>query len=284
MTRFQSATFALCFLISTISASSGTIAVFSDLNCVRVSVVNPTVHLPANTCLVSPNAESVSVRALPACLSGSAKIATYRDTSCSNPMEEPDFMVEKNCYSDGTGAAIKAIQFVCPEVDSGSEPTSTTTATFGSSLIPIASDTPSPRSETQPTVRSSSRSMSTSEPTASPAALTSSSAALAFSPAYNSPTATPTSGSGNRTGDSPSGSGISRDAQIGIGIGVPVVALIVAVLAWWFPCKKGRRPRQRQYNNMIRELPSTGPSLQHSWTALPSPLQDLSNSGKNMYR
>ena len=280
MTRRESVlkiTFALNFLISTISASSGTLTVFSDLTCVKVSVVNPTVNLPANTCLISPNAKSVSVRALPACLSGSAKIATYRDTSCSNPMKEYDNLIENNCYSDGTTVAIKAIQFVCPEVESGSEPTSTTTATFGSSLIPIASDTPLSRGETQPVGSSSSGSLSISESTTSSATLTS-------SPAYNSPSATPTIGSDNRNGDTPSGSGISRDAQIGIGIGVPVAALIVAVLAWWFPCKKGQRARQRHNSNMISELPSTGPWLQHNWTAPSSALQDLSSSGKNIYR
>ena len=274
---FSEIIFLLSFLVSSISAAAGTLNIFLDYStCRRASIVNPTIQLAANTCLVSPNAHGVSVKAVPPCLTGRAEIAIYEDTSCTNPSENSDYEVEHNCYYDGSYNTIKAIQFVCPQVESGSVPTATTTVTFGSSLIPIASGEPSSRSETQPTTPSTN---TAAVPTSEPTTLLTSPIS---SPTARNPASSPQSSNVNDDGDGTSRSGISRNAQIGIGIGVPVAALLVAILAWWFPCKKAKRFRTVHHNTM-REVPSTGPTLQNNWASHSSPLQDLPADRKYAY-
>ncbi|KAL9001075.1 MAG: hypothetical protein Q9188_005533, partial [Gyalolechia gomerana] len=215
----------LSFPVYSISAALGKLNAFLDFNCMRASVINPTISIPIDTCLVSPNAYGFSIQTLPPCSAGTATLAMYWDTSCGNPVNVPSFQTEANCYVDDSGSHIRAIQFVCPEVDQGSVATSTTTATFGSSLIPIASDEPSSGGGPQPTTPSSNAAVPTSDSTSDSASSPSS-------------TARNTNNSNDNSNDSSSGSGLSRNAQIGLGVGVPLAALVVALLAWWFPCRK----------------------------------------------
>ena len=265
----------LSFRVSFISAAAGTLNIFLDSVCRRASIVNPTVQLSANTCLVCPNARAISVRAVPPCLTGRAELALYEDASCTNPFDVPDSRIEDNCYYPNSLDRVKAVQFVCSEVESGREPTATTTVTFGSTLIPVASGEPASRSKTQSATPSTNTAIPTSEPNASPTSPTPSST-------DRNPTSSPRSSNVNDDGDSASKSGISRNAQIGIGIGVPVAALLVAILAWSFPCKKARR-FGRSPHNAMGEVASTGPSPQRNWGPHLGPMQDLPADRKYAY-
>ena len=265
----------LSFPATSISAAAGTLNVFLNYSCRRASVVNPTVQLAANTCLVTPSARGISVRALPPCLTGRAELAVYEDTSCTTAFDSPDSMIEDNCYYPNIMGVIQAVQFVCPEVESGSEPTITTTATFGSTLIPVASGEPASSSQTQSATPSTNTAIPTSAPNASPTSSIS-------SPTDRNPISSTQSSNVKDDGDGASKSGISRNAQIGIGIGVPVAALLVAILAWWFPCKKARRFGKGPHN-AIGEMASTGPSPQRNWAPYSSPMQDLPADRKYAY-
>ncbi|KAL9027736.1 MAG: hypothetical protein Q9196_003778, partial [Gyalolechia fulgens] len=136
----------------------------------------------------------------------------YWDTSCGNPMDVPNSRIEDNCYVDGSGGAIKAIQFVCPEVDQGSLATSTTTATFGSSLIPIASGDSSSGRGLQPTTPSTNAAAPTSDSTSD------------IPSSSTPPASSNTNNRDNNNDDNSSSSGLSRTAQIGLGVGVPLAA------------------------------------------------------------
>ncbi|KAI4240235.1 MAG: hypothetical protein L6R40_005264 [Gallowayella cf. fulva] len=224
------------------AAPSGSLNVYLDFSCMRPSVLNPKVSVPLNTCLVSPNAYGMAVQVLPACATGTASLDMYWDTACGSNIDVPDFQVEDNCYADDSGQHIRAVQFVCKSVAGGSAATSTTTLTFGSSLIPIASGAPS-SGETQSKSPSSNNAQSTSSPDSkSNPSSTSGSTSSSSSPAP-SPTkpAVDDDGSG-------SGSGLSRSAVVGLGVGVPIATLIVALLAWLFPVKKLRQ--RRKENNI----------------------------------
>ena len=256
--RLLSAIISLLSLPATsISAAAGTLSFFLNYSCRQASTVNPTVQIAANTCLATLSARGVSVKVAPPCLTGRAELAIYRDASCTTAFDSPDSMIEDNCYYPNIMGVIQAVQFVCPEVESGSEPTATTTATFGSTLIPVASNEAASSSQPKSATPSKNTAIPIPESNASPTFAIS-------SPTDRNPTASPQSSNVNDDGDGASKSGISRNAQIGIGIGVPVAALLVAILAWWFPCKKARRFGKGPHNAM-GEVASTGPSPPGNW-------------------
>lgn len=130
-----------------------------------------------------------------------------------------------NCYFDGP-VSIKAVQLVCTGVAGGSVPTATTTVTFGSSTIPVAGG---PAATSHGGSQQSSRLVNNAVPTSKPTSSSSSS--------DPHPTSNPV---GNDGGDG-SSSGFSHNTQIALGIGIPLATLAVALLAWWFPCRRIRR-------------------------------------------
>lgn len=238
----------LIFPLTCTASPNGTLNPFLDYNCARASVVNPSVPLPIDTCLVSSGAYGLAVKTLPPCSSGTAKVATYQDNSCANAIDPIETAYgDDNCYIDDSGSYIKAVAFVCPDVAGGSVPTSTTTATFGSSLIPIASGAPASKGGGQSTSPSSNNASPTSNPgSASPSSTT---------------TTTPSNISNSDDGG---GSGLSHGAVVGLGVGVPVATLLVALLAWWFPCKKIRNHGHgdNQFGGMSQPLYHQGPQYQ----------------------
>ncbi|KAI4130903.1 MAG: hypothetical protein LQ338_001500 [Usnochroma carphineum] len=203
-------------------AANGTLDVFLDGNCDKASIINPTVDLPANTCLVTPGAHGIAVELLPPCASGTATLVEYSDHSCVSA-EADDVVNYNNCYAYGV-EDIPAVQFVCK----GSVATSTITMTFGSSTIPVAAGTAAPVP--------GGGSGTTSPP--------SNEAAPTTHPSSSAPSSHTDSGVG---GDG-SSSGLSHNAQIALGVGVPVAALIVAFLAWQFPKRMRRHEEPEQYN------------------------------------
>ncbi|KAI4159462.1 MAG: hypothetical protein L6R39_000364 [Caloplaca ligustica] len=139
----------------------------------------------------------------------------------------------QNCYFNGP-LGVKALQFVCKDVAGGSVPTTTTTATFGSSSMPIATGavpTPNPGAS-QPASPSSNGAVTTPNPSSSSQASDGSSAG--------------------------SGSGLSHNTQIALGVGVPIAALLVAFLAWQFP--KNIRHREAEGHAMVRPPLANSPA------------------------
>ena len=197
----------------------GSLALFLDEECQEASIINPSVKLPVDTCLVNSGALGVAVQSLPPCASGNAAFVMYHDTSCTNQIQLD--LQYNNCYFDGP-IGIPAIMFVCSAVAGGTLATTTSTVTAGSTTIPIAANTPnsSPGGSSEQSTPSSNGATATST---SPASHTSSN---------SSPTSTSSSGSG-------SGSGLSQSTQIALGVALPIGGILVALLAWWFPC--GRR-------------------------------------------
>lgn len=257
------------------AAEPGTLASFLDSSCYSPSIVNPTIDLPVNTCLVPQGgAQSFAVQVLPPCTSGRATLVMYLDTSCARPVDSNrDY---KNCFWS-IDDNVPAIQFVCRDVSKGAVPTSTSTATFGSSIIPVAGaaaatsaaggeptterTSPSSNENTSPTSRSSNANGSppTSTSTSDPQAPTS-------------------PGTGNND-NSDDGAGISRRAQIALAVGVPIAAIVVALLAWWFPCRKARKEGWFHHHEMgqMQQQQQQPHSQQHlpNWTSPVSPVQEL---------
>ncbi|KAI4282775.1 MAG: hypothetical protein L6R38_002697 [Xanthoria sp. 2 TBL-2021] len=241
------------------SAGSGTLNVFLDFYCTKASVLSPKVSVPVNTCLVSPNAYGMAVQVLPPCATGRATLDMYWDTSCGSDIDVPDYQVEDNCYADNSGQHIRAVQFVCPEVAGGSAATSTTTVTFGSTLIPVASGAPSSEDKGQ----SKSPSKNDAQPTSNPS-----------STAPSSKTSSSTSTDDESSGSSP---GLSRNAVVGLSVGVPIATLIVAILAWLFPCKKIRQRKKEE--KIANQTSMSNPAQYSSWTAPTNPIHELPTSG-----
>ncbi|KAL8695721.1 MAG: hypothetical protein Q9224_003209 [Gallowayella concinna] len=244
------------------SAASGTLNVYLGFSCMKASVINPKVSVPLNTCLVSPNAYGMAVQVLPPCATGTAALHMYWDTSCGSDIDVPDYQIEDNCYADNSGQHIRAVQFVCPEVAGGSVATSTSTATFGSSLIPIASGASSSGDKKQSKSPSSNDAQATSNP----------SSTSDLSPTSQSSVPSHT----NAVVDDDSGgssSGLSRSAVVGLGVGVPIATLLVALLAWLFPCKKIRQ--RRKENNVASQISMLNPAQYTSWNAPPNPIHEL---------
>ncbi|KAL8785818.1 MAG: hypothetical protein Q9213_003125 [Squamulea squamosa] len=213
------------------SAASGSLNVFLDYYCLEASVVNPKVSVPVNTCLVGRSAYGMAIQVLPPCATGTATLDVYTDTSCGSDIDVPDDQIRSNCYEAKSEQHIMAVQFVCPEVAGGNVATSTTTVAFGSSLIPIASDTPSSGDKGQSKSLTSNKALPTSDPSStSPSPGTSHTDAV---------------GVDDSGGSSP---GLSHNAVVGLGVGVPIATLVVALLAWLFPCKKIRQRRKEKHS------------------------------------
>ncbi|KAI4146090.1 MAG: hypothetical protein LQ341_002179 [Variospora aurantia] len=262
------------------AADPGSISAFLDTGCYKPSVINPTISLALNSCLVpTGGAQSFAVQVFPPCASGRATMIMYRDSSCTRPVDGTrDY---KNCFwslSDN----VPAVQFVCRDVSNGEVPTSTSTATFGSSLIPVAGaaiETPATGGQTT-MGRTSPSSNENASPTSS---------------SDSQPPTSPGTGNigdnnnnNNDGSDSSSGAGISRRSQIALGVGVPVAALLVALLAWWFPCKKVREHGAFHHHHhhgaaqMQQPPPPQRQQQQHppSWPSPVSPVQELPGATK----
>ena len=199
-----------------LASAPGTLAFFLDEECMQASIINPSVHVPADTCLVTPGALGIAVQTFPPCPSGNTTVQMYRDTSCANPVNM-DLQYD-NCYFNGPNG-VTAIVFACK----GEAVSATSTAAVGSSTIPVATDSPSTPSSGATTEQTA--------PTSNSATTTSTSPSSSTSPN--------TSQTGTNSGST--GSGLSQKSQIIIGVVIPVGAIVVALLAWWFPCRSGGR-------------------------------------------
>ncbi|KAK3176911.1 hypothetical protein OEA41_008237 [Lepraria neglecta] len=226
--------------VRSLASAPGTLALFLDDICSQASIINPSVHVPINTCLVTPGALGIAVEALPPCTSGDATLIIYQDTSCANPVGSN--IQYENCYFDGSG--VPAVLFACSEAAGGATATATSTVSAGSSSMPVAGDTPATTSSggtPEQTTPSSNGATTTSTP---PSSSTSQSS---------------TNSGGDGSGGT--GSGLSHKGEIALGVGLPVGSIVVALLAWWFPCKKKRRHDQAdQYNLMPNPSQRFAPS------------------------
>ncbi|KAL9076774.1 MAG: hypothetical protein Q9161_000759 [Pseudevernia consocians] len=216
----------------------GTLALFLDEECSQASIINPSVNVPTDTCLVTSGALGIAVEALPPCASGDATLMIYQDTSCANLVGGD---LQYTNYYFNVPIGVSAVLFACEKVAEGAVATATSTTSAGSSSIPVAVDTSTTTSSSdisQKTTPSSNGATTTSVP--------SSSSTSSKSPQTN-------------TNSASTGSGISWKGQIALGIGVPVSSLVVALLAWWFPREKKRRkqdPSQGHAPSMMRMSPS----------------------------
>ncbi|CAD6576531.1 MAG: hypothetical protein ASARMPREDX12_007919 [Alectoria sarmentosa] len=212
----------LCILLHrlplrSLASAPGKLAFFLDEECIQASIINPSVNVNVNTCLVTPGALGIAVETLPPCITGSATLIMYQDTSCANPVGG-DLQYD-NCYFDGPDG-VPAVLFACDQVAGGATATATSTVSAGSSSIPVAAGTP-----TTPLSGGSTPEQTT---TSSDSATTTSNSTSANSSQANN-------------NSDVTGSGLSQKGQIALGVGLPVGSIVVALLAWWFPCKK-RRP------------------------------------------
>ncbi|KAL9610829.1 MAG: hypothetical protein Q9167_004498 [Letrouitia subvulpina] len=206
--------------LGSFASASGSLALFLDEICQEASILNPSVNVPLNTCLVTPGAEGIAIKKLPPCDDGSdAELVLFQDTSCANrDNADPDMFKYENCYFDGPNG-IDAVLFACGKGAGGEVATSTTTVY--ASRLPIAQETggtgdmPAQSAPLQNTAGSTSTPSSPSSPS-------------------NAPTPSPSNKNDNNQGSG--SSGLSRTAQIALGVALPVAAVVVALLAWWFPC------------------------------------------------
>ncbi|KAL8830791.1 MAG: hypothetical protein Q9170_005574 [Blastenia crenularia] len=224
------------------AAAPGALNTFLDEGCEEASIINPSVNLPVDTCLVTPGALGISVQVLPPCSSGQASFIMYSDKACRRA-ESMDLQFN-NCYFDSQ-VSINAVQFVCTGVAGGSIPTATTTITFGSSTIPVAGGGAAVATAAGGESHQSSPSVNTADVTSTPSSTASSSS-------------NPSSTSNNDHGND-SSSGLSPKSQIALGVGIPVATLLVALLAWWFPCRKVRQYRHDNHSNYVQQRPGALP-------------------------
>ena len=208
---------------SSLAATSPSMNFFLDYYCRKPSIINPTIDVAANTCLVCPGAYGVNVKVLPACATGSASVVMYYDTACSNPnTEDSSYTDDVNCFSDDMGQELKAVQYVCKDVADGQVATATTTVSFGSSSLPVAGGVATGNTGGTPTTLATYPSSNVASPTQDSSSSTSDQSGS-------------NGGSSNSSGSGGGGGGLSRSATIAISIGIPVAALIVALLAWQCP-------------------------------------------------
>ncbi|KAI4173609.1 MAG: hypothetical protein LQ346_008387 [Caloplaca aetnensis] len=233
------------------AVAEGTLNAFLDYGCTRASVVNPSVDIAIDTCLITSGAYGIAVKILPPCSTGTATIAVYDDKSCANAIETSSYI--DNCYVDDSGSRVNAIAFVCPEVAGGTLLTSTTTATFGSSRTPIASGAPASKGQSLPISPSSNNVFPTSSATI-PDTSRSTASSATVSDTSRSTASSDTSNTAAGTDKTGSSSGLTQKEQIAIGIAVPVAALLVAILAWQCP-KRIRHHNQPEQHNMEQQRP-----------------------------
>lgn len=113
------------FPLHSFASNSGKLALFLDGSCLQASIINPTVDVPIDTCLVTTNVQGIAIELFPPCASGTATFNVYQDTSCANvDSYEPD----DKCYFELEG--ISAIAFVCNEVAGGGVVTATSVCGF----------------------------------------------------------------------------------------------------------------------------------------------------------
>ena len=220
------------FIFTTlVQSQSGQIAQFLNYECTHESVINPTVPLDLDTCLVTSGAYGLVPQRVPACNAGNAKLQVYQDQACARP--DSSSSDEDHCVSNDN-FPISAVMFIC--TDESSEPKSTTTVTADSVLVPVAKATGATTTSTpsDPSSTTGSNGLVTS------AARTSSA---------SSPSQTDTSSGGGDLGSS----GLSHRDQIILGVALPVGSLVVALLAWLYPKTGNGRGYQGYLNNYRME-------------------------------
>ncbi|MCJ1275199.1 hypothetical protein MMC21_003000 [Puttea exsequens] len=208
------------------AAAPATIALFLDEECEQASIINPSVKLALETCLVTHGAQGIAVQSIPQCTSGNASLVMYRDTSCAQSVDmDLDY---GNCFFDGPNG-IPAVAMVC-----GSEAlaaTATSTVSAGSSMLAVATGAAGDG------VAASASATGTASPSPTSADLgsTTSEGAAPAPTSSSSATSSPQTSNLNKSSDSGTSSGISKGTQIGLGIGLPAAAIVIALLAWLWP-------------------------------------------------
>ncbi|KAI4162405.1 MAG: hypothetical protein LQ342_003971 [Letrouitia transgressa] len=202
------------------ASASGSLALFLDEICREASTLNPSVNIPLNTCLVTPGAQGIAIKTLPPCDDGSdAELVLFQDTSCADrDSADPEMFKFENCYFDGPNG-VEAVLFACGKNAGGAVATSTTTVY--ASRLPIAQETGGSGSTPEQSAPLQNTAISTSIPSAP-------------SSPSKAPTPSPSDNNDNNNGSGTSG--LSRTGQIALGVALPVAAVVVALLAWWFPC------------------------------------------------
>ncbi|KAL8747323.1 MAG: hypothetical protein Q9190_000790 [Brigantiaea leucoxantha] len=172
----------------------------------------------------------IAVKTLPPCSNGkTAQLIMFQDTSCANAYDiDQSYYAENNCYYYGVDT-IPGVLFACTEGAGGEVATSTTTVI--ASRLPIAADTAADTAVATATGSTP----GTSASSANNAILTSTPTSESSPHSSSSSSQTPAAANNNNDSAS-SSSGLSRQGQIGIGVALPVAAVVVALLAWWFPC------------------------------------------------
>ena len=220
-------------VISTTLAQSqpGQVAQFLNYECTHQSLINPTVSLDLDTCLVTSGAFGLVPQRVPACNTGSAKLQVYQDQACARP--DLSSLDEDHCVSNDN-FPISAVMFIC--TDESSQPKTTTTVTADSVLVPVAKATGATTTSTpsDPSSVTDSNGLVTS--------------ATQIGSASN-PSQTDASSDGGDLGSS----GLSHRDQIILGVAFPVGSLVVALLAWLYP-KTGNRRGYEGYQNAYRML------------------------------
>ena len=226
---------ALCIvlLISTTLAQSqsGQIAQFLNYECTQQSLINPTVPLDLDTCLVTSGAYGLVPQRVPACNTGNAKLQVYQDQACARP--DSTSSDEDHCVSNDN-FPISAVMFICTNESSG--PTSTTTVTADSVLVPMAKATEATTTSTP------------SDPSS-----TTDSNGLVASATRTGPASNPSQTDVSSDGGDLGSSGLSHRDQIILGVVLPVGSLVVALLAWLYP-KTGNGRGYEGYQNNYRML------------------------------
>ncbi|KAK0512094.1 hypothetical protein JMJ35_005222 [Cladonia borealis] len=213
------------------ASAAGTLALYLDEECEQASIINPTVQVATDVCLVAEGAEAIAVEVLPPCASGEASVQLYDDTSCANPIDMN--LQYQNCYF-----AFVAVVFQCTAVAGGSHATATSTVSAGSSSMAVATGAPasptgiSPGDSAQPSTPSSNEAAATSSPT-NP---------IPTSTDATNPKKTTTTGA---AASASSSGGLSKNSQIGLGVGLPAGSILVALLAWLCPCTRNIVRRHR---------------------------------------
>ena len=228
----------LYFPLLTRASADGALAQFLDMGCDQASIINPTVDVATDVCLVAKGAEGFAVEVLPPCASGEASLQMYEDTSCAISVDMENFDYN-NCYF-----GFVAVVFQCTAVAGGSHATATSTVSAGSSSIAVASGAPASPSGSSPGDSTQQNTPSTNE-----AAATSSTNPIPIS------TTNPKKASTTGAAGSASGSGLSQNSQIGLGVGLPVGSIIVALLAWLCPCTRRIVRHHRPGANRARGNP-----------------------------
>ena len=228
---------ALCIFLlisATLAQSqSGQIAQFLNYECTDKSLINPTVPLDLDTCLVTSGAYGLVPQLVPACNTGIAKLQVYQDQACARP--DSSSSDKDHCVSNDN-FPISAVMFICTDESSG--PTSTTTVTADSVMVPVAEATGASTTST-----SSGPSLETTTDSNGPVT-----SATGTGSASN-PSQTDASSDGGDLGSS----GLSHRDQIILGVALPVGSLVVALLAWLYP-KTGNGRGYEGYQNSYRML------------------------------